>query len=1164
MYVGAIEEDACNAWVMDDESGRMTSRSIRYVPALYKIFDEILMNAVDHSVRLRRDKAAGKDNSIVVTRSISVTVERESGIITIENDGDGIDVGLHEEHGVHIPELIFGQLLTSANYEDEDGEKEGGGEGRTVGGQNGIGAKACNIFSKWFEVETVDRRLRRVYRQTFNDNMSVAGVPEVKYCTKKPYTRIRFLPDYTRFGTSSLSEDMYALMKRRAYDATAVTDPDVAISFNGERIECKTFERYVDMYLGQRSEGERVYERVNEWWEVAAAVSDGTAMQQVSFVNGMATVRGGKHVDHIVAQICRRLGEMVIQKRKGVTVKPQYIRDNLFVFVKATVPSPMFDSQTKETLTTPAAKFGVKVELSDRFIEKLYKSEIVTRAVGLSAVSTTKSLSKTDGRLISTVNGIPKLDDAAWAGTKRGVECTLVLTEGDSAKSMAIAGLAEVGRDRYGVFPLRGKLMNVCDATAQKVADNAEIASIKKILGLESGKVYTSRSELRYGRVMIMTDQDLDGSHIKGLLMNMFHQLWPSLLKLEGFLASMLTPIVKAQRPKAAGSSRRARENDVDDSRSFYNMADLQEWQAPGSEGAAAGWRIKYYKGLGTSTAVEAREYFKRMRIAVYTWDEDGRSANALDLAFNKKRADDRKTWLQGYDRTATLDYGRQNVGYDVFVDRDLIHFSNYDVERSIPSVIDGLKISQRKVLFACFKRKLVRDEIRVAQLAGYVSEHAAYHHGEMSLVGTIVNLAQTYVGSNNINLLMPNGQFGTRLHGGKDAASARYIHTRLSTLASKLFLRSDEAILTPTLDDGQAVEPRTYVPVVPLILINGAIGIGTGFSTNIPSYNPLDVIGCIRTLLAAGGVDPSDVHMEKDLMPWYNGFEGKIERSETGKLVSRGVYARTGPTKVRVTELPLGTWTQDFKEMLDTLVCTKGDLKRVDGAYTDTKVDFTLTFASVEILDALLEEVLGSEPSTTRLETNLRLVSNKGLSLTNRYLFGPSGAIRNYGSTREIIVDFFRVRLDAYERRREAELCLYRAEVDLAKARVRFIELVASGDLQLHGRQKADVEIELADVHGVARLEGSHDHLLRMAMGSLTAERKAILVGQMEVLQGKLSCLEATTARDIWIGDLNAFESAYRQHQGGQHDQGLEVDMEADKDTDGKHDTDASSDMDA
>lgn len=1149
MYVGSTEEDTCTAWVLDNDSSRMVSRTVRYVPGLYKIFDEILMNAVDHSVRLRRQKTSEAYDAVVVTRRISVTVDRETGIISVENDGDGIDVELHSEHGVHIPELIFGHLLTSANYDDA---MESGQDGRTIGGQNGIGAKACNIFSKWFEVETVDHKRKRVYNQMFRDNMATVDPPSTKYCTKKPYTRIRFLPDYERFGPQPpsvhadaigqclMSNDMYALMKRRVYDVTAVTASDVSVSFNDIKIECKTFERYVDMYIGTKSQGERVYERINDWWEVAASLSDGTGLQHVSFVNGMSTIRGGKHVDHVVNQICRRIVEMIGEKRKGTCVKSQYVRDNLFVFVRATIPSPTFDSQTKETLTTPVCKFGTKVELSDRFIEKLFKTDIVQRAVGLSSVSTVKSLAKTDGKIIGTLTGITKLDDATWAGTKRGVQCTLILTEGDSAKTMAIAGLAEVGRERYGVFPLRGKLMNVCDMTAQKVADNTEIANIKKILGLESGKEYTNRNELRYGRVMIMTDQDLDGSHIKGLLMNMFHQLWPSLLRLDGFLASMLTPIVKAQRVIVGG---KRKTDEIPESRCFYNISDMLQWQSVGSEGSEGKWRIKYYKGLGTSTAIEAREYFKRMRVAVYTWDDDGRSRNALDLAFNKKRADDRKTWLQSYDRGETLDYGIETVGFDEFVNRDLIHFSNYDVERSIPSVVDGLKISQRKVMFACFKRKLVTEEIRVAQLAGYVSEHAAYHHGETSLVGTIVNLAQNYVGSNNINLLVPSGQFGTRLHGGKDAASARYIHTRLSSIASCIFKTDDEPLLEYLVDDGEKVEPRTFLPVIPMVLVNGALGIGTGFSTNVPSYNPMDIMDCVRKLIYADvSTHPDDVDIEEDLLPWFQGFSGTIERSSNGKLYSRGCYERVGPTKIRVTELPIGSWTQDFKEMLDGLLSDKGDLRKVDGSYTDTKVDFVLTYASEASLDGLLLDVANSEPRSSYLEASLRLVSNKGLSLTNRYLFGPSGCIKSYKSTREIIVDFYKVRLKAYHTRRTIELSRFRVEASIARSKVRFVSLVATSMLRMDGKSKVEVEDELKNVHSLESMYGSYDHLLKMPMGSMTKEYTLTLEKRLQSIESKLATLEMATARDMWIADLAAFDYAYALFKTSSHDECYDV----------------------
>jgi len=413
-------------------------------------------------------------------------------------------------------------------------------------------------------------------------------------------------------------------------------------------------------------------------------------------------------------------------------------------------------------------QFGGKVDVSDAFAEKLYKIDgLIDRVVGLSGAAADKEARKTDGSKRVTVV-VPKLDDAEWAGTARSDQCTLILTEGDSAKASAVAGLSVVGRQKYGVFPLRGKVMNVCDVSADKVAANSEISAIKKILGLQTGRTYASAAELRYGRVMLMTDADTDGSHIKGLVMNLFLQQWPSLMRVEGFLCTLLTPIVKVwpggdpaakgnkdRRRKAVAASAASKkakgvsassspgvsalgEAAPSDVLEFYNLGDFERWKegriATGAQSQQQPYS-KYYKGLGTSTAEEARDWFKRMRMVVYTWEEaDGRSCEALGKAFDKKRADDRKAWLQAYDSNRTLDYGLGDVSFTDFVERDLVHFSNYDVLRSIPSAVDGLKVSQRKALYGCRKRNLVKGEVRVAQLSAYVSEHACFHHGEASM----------------------------------------------------------------------------------------------------------------------------------------------------------------------------------------------------------------------------------------------------------------------------------------------------------------------------------------------------------------------------------------------------------------------------------------------
>jgi DNA topoisomerase-2 len=354
---------------------------------------------------------------------------------------------------------------------------------------------------------------------------------------------------------------------------------------------------------------------------------------------------------------------------------------------------------------------------------------------------------------------------------------------------------------------------------------NAEISAIKQILGLQHGKVYKDASSLRYGHLMIMTDQDYDGSHIKGLIINFIDHFWPSLLKIPGFLLEFITPIVKATKGK------NAQKREI----SFFTIPEYENWKEENDGGK--GWTLKYYKGLGTSTTEDAKKYFSDLGKHLKQFQiSDDNCRTLIDMAFNKKKADGRKEWLRGYSSGTFMDHTMDEIPIDDFINKELILFSMADNQRSIPSSVDGLKPGQRKVLFSCFKRNL-KNEIKVAQLGGYVAEQSAYHHGEVSLYMTVINMAQNFVGSNNLNLLEPLGQFGTRLQGGKDAASPRYIFTNLSTLARTIFHPDDDPLLTYLNDDGQSIEPEWYIPVVPMLLVNGGEGIGTGWSTGIPNF---------------------------------------------------------------------------------------------------------------------------------------------------------------------------------------------------------------------------------------------------------------------------------------------------------------------------------------
>jgi DNA gyrase/topoisomerase IV subunit B len=753
-YIGSVEKTDIDTWVYDNNENKMIYRNNKYIPGLYKIFDEILVNSIDQYVRMKsNEKLYNKVNTI------KVNIDVENNIISVYNNGKGIDVVEHKDFKIWIPELIFGNLLTSSNYNKNDSEKS------IVGGRNGVGSKCCSIFSVKFKVTTVDYERKLKYEQVFEKNMSVINPPIITASNDvKPYTLIEFSPDLHRFDIDKIDDGTLSLMKKRVFDIAACTDNSVSVFLNDNKIDCKSLEKYVNFFLDPSVE--RIHEEVNDRWEIVIAVNPEAKFEQISFVNGCSTLKGGKHVDYVVNNIVKKIQTHVSTKgvkRKKMELKPVHIKDNMFIFIRSTIENPAFDSQIKEYLTTPATKFGSKCEISDKFIEKLVKTKLIERAMKMSDFKDSLDLQKISGKKTTSLRGIDKLDDANKAGSSESHKCTLILTEGDSAKALAIAGLSVVGRDYFGVFPLRGKLLNAREKDDKIVKNNAEISNLVKIMGLKfEGKTKKKNKEdslkdLRYGRIMIFTDADVDGSHIKGLLINLFSVFWPELLDIPGFIISLATPIIKA-------SSKDKKNGEAIE---FYTMTEFNDWKN-GIDNSKR-WEIKYYKGLGTSTSEEGKEYFvdfdkKKINYIMGQTDIDedniNKSVEKIELAFDKKRAEDRKMWLKTYDKDNIIEQTQKNILYHEFIDKELIHFSDYDCKRSIACICDGLKPSLRKVIYSCFKKNL-KKEIKVAQLAGYIGENSAYHHGEASLYEAIIGLAQDFVGANNINLLEPHGQFG-------------------------------------------------------------------------------------------------------------------------------------------------------------------------------------------------------------------------------------------------------------------------------------------------------------------------------------------------------------------------------------------------------------------
>lgn len=1416
-YTGSIEFTEQQIYVMNDSRTHMEVRNVNYVPGFFKIFDEILVNAMDHR---QRDKNV---------KNIKVSMSLGFSEISVWNDGKGIDVERHPTYNDYIVEMLFGQLLTSTNYEKD--------QKRVTGGKNGYGAKLTNIFSKKFTIETVDAVRKKKYTQIFENNMRTKHDPVITNCNLKPYTMITFLPDYIKFEcVDGITSDIYKLFEKRVYDMAGICPDDMNIFLNNEKIKVRGFEKYIQLYISELPTVCFTDDK-QERWKVGLALSPNCEYMEVSFVNGIWTMKGGKHTEHVLSQVIDRLKDLLTKnpKTKGKNIKNSTIKDQIWLFVNCIIENPSFTSQTKEELSSKVSQFGSRWECCEKMVEKFYKSGFLDRILETCNEQEEKNMKKTDGNKKSQIR-VPKLEDANFAGTRRSHECTLILTEGDSAKTSALSGLSIHGpsfRDYYGVFPLKGKFLNVRDASTAQILNNEEVKNLKKILGLQQGKEYTSDNikDLRYGSVSLMTDQDsvvgdtpillsnsdvsdmanisisyiqdifdesnslllptgkqvceldqaiytwtssgwtkivkvirhktakkiyrvitnkgivdvtedhsmldeyenkirpcditadtnllysfpfkntesadnsaeisdeiiddfekecnivnsydifagenrydctsfvndtqtireikyksgnsnvqimyefnkynaqlkylievikgnivqisydeqnnayilmsekrsrksnvdckckiikitelnnefggyvydletenhqfqagigelivhnTDGSHIKGLLLNFFHHFFPSLLKVDGFLKTYITPIVRGFK----GNS---------DPINFYTIADYENFK---SSDAGASYSFKYYKGLGTSSTHEMQEYFKKMQDITINYEYVKDAEYDINMAFKKSMASERKEWLKTYNPNDTIVYScakkHKVLPLNEFIHKDLKHFSNADNIRSIPNIMDGLKPSQRKVLYGTLlKCGAANTSIKVAQLSGYISEKTCYHHGEMSLEQTIVSMAQQFVGKNNVNWFAPLGMFGTRLAGGKDHASSRYIFTKINPITYKTFRKEDEKLLKYLDDDGETIEPEIYFPVVPVILINGSEGIGTGYSTSIPSFNPIQVAEeCIK--YASGET------ITNEWTPWYNGFKGVVHRknillgsdeissmgddtsvsgnSNLNSFVSEGVFSVSiVEKKITVTELPIGMWTESYKEFLEEQISLftefkkkyntsgtsstnssssskTGDEKSKSGSSssssstvsaprfpiinyvnrcTDKDVHFEIFYESENGL-------FDKEPSNFRMYCLVKLKLYSKINISNMYLYVGNELVK-FGSVREILEHFCAVRLEKYIERKDLILKEWRESVLLLREKIRFLELVITGDLILFKKPKCEI-YELLKSHHFQLKDDSYDYCIKMPIESFTLEKIVDLRNMMDQLNLKISDLENKTANQIWIEEL-------------------------------------------
>lgn len=1116
-YVGSTRrlKSSGKIWVKVKDQDKFVRKEVTYTEASIRTFMEFLSNAIDNIWRSKQFK--------IPTKYLDVKIDRENGFLSVENDGKPIpfDFFVEKKNGVsivtkeYIPEAIFGSVLTSSNYNDN--------EKRKTSGRNGFGGKLGNIFANELAIKLYNPNFQSIYQQKWTNNMFNKFPPEFikdkkQFPTTKGktgYTQVRWKPDFKRFNMTGIDDDFMCVAEKVIYDYALIAALNgVTTFYNDKKVPVTDLKSYVQLYMpndkkdndeksdSENEDKESSSEEENEDKEsdngtrkksnkkdeilvlkssdcdvVLVPKVDPTfkgELMHISFVNGIHTKEGGVHVDDwaeaifrpIVNKINKVKPETDEKSTKSKTAakkdnknkknKPDrfqiditHVKKYFTIFVVAEADNPEFKTQEKNNFAGPP--IAVNVKKSD--IQKLLKWEFVEeieRNIKLRELASLKDLGKKK-RNYTRVEG---LDDANFAGDKKkSQECILVLCEGKSAAAYVTKGLkygilGNKGHNLIGILPLTGKILNVRNASNASISKNKVVKGIIRALGLEVDLDYTkpeNRKKLRYGKLCMIGDSDKDGGHITGLLYNLLDVLSPSLLESGDFFYFMRTPIVKVNKEM------------------FLFQTQAEEWLKEHNVSK----NVRYFKGLGTSNNKDVKEDFGKYIVNVKR-DPDG--IIMARNVFHEDESDFRKQWLLDYKPRKHFPvikpYEIETLNVSDFFNKEMIEYSLDDCMRSIPHVLDGNKESQRKCLAAAFKRKLNynKKSLKVAQFAGYVAEHMGYVHGEQNLYDTITKMGQRFPGSNNISIFLPDGMFGTRLENGKDASKARYLHTKLDMLTRLIFRPEDDDYLEDRIEENQVVEKKYYIPIIPMLLVNGASGIGTGSSCNVPSYNIMDIIDWINIWLDNDGKIKSEsdsgmiIYETPELVPYFRGFKGQIEVDGT-RITTYGILNKTEDNDTyEITELPVGRLNcsiTKFKERLEKMYENK-QIKKPQNLSTENDPHFIITVDDDGIVPSI---------------QNLKLKDT--MNTSNMVLWNEQGQLVKFKTVEDIMCYFCTKRLELYKKRKQGLLHNMQNELKWVSNKIKFIKMVCNGELILENREETDIEKDMDKLKFDRKLKG-------------------------------------------------------------------------------------------
>lgn len=1135
MYIGSIDQVTRNEFVYDQEKNLITRQDITVPQGLERLFIEGITNASDNVGRSKRNK---------VNPGI-IQIDMNENVISITNGGVSIPVEIHPEEGVYVPEMIFGSMMTSSNFDTEKHEA----------GANGLGVKLINVFSKKFEVEIVDSVSKLSYYQKWEKNMSIRHEPVIMSSKKSSYVKITFEAELERFGYEIYPKDAFDLFHRHCLDISL--NSIVTVRFNEDIINCsnivdyakllhgKDIENYIvhyewplDTQITRKKTGEE--ESKSEYVSPIAriCVLDTPYSNEefnVSFVNSMMTRDGGDHVNAVLKAVSTGVVDMIntaSRQKSGKNTKAlvniKDVRSHISLVILFKTTNPGWSSQAKTSYVHTRGKPPIKFNFNEKTLKSMLNWKLVTCLNSIIDGKKSTILSMTDGKKKKNIGAFPGYDanDAGEEDPDISHKCVLLGVEGDSASGYAKYLIAALkAHDTMGYLKFKGKPLNVSKAKDDKIAKNKEIFFLKLVLGLEEGLDYSLDEnfyKLRYGRFIFLTDADVDGDHIKALGLNVFFERFKGLLE-RGYVQWLSTPILRATKGKKVLK--------------FYTLPQYEQWKE--TDEASGNWKTKYFKGLGTSTPDDVKDDAKDLHYITVLGDEN--TSDTMKMAFGKDSSDDRKRWILSYENLTYEDIPEE-LSVTTFINVDFIRYSIYNIERSIPTW-DGLKPSQRKVLWASYlkwkwsikKSEKPYPECKVAQFSGYVSEKTDYHHGEDNLHGTIINMAQSFVGSNNLPYFVPEGQFGSRDEGGHDHASPRYIFTMPQWWLPYVFRKEDFPIMEYNEGNGEIYEPLIFLSIIPMALVNGANGIGTGWSTFIPCCNIMDIIYWYKNKLSG---DDETVKVKT----WYRGFKGKIELASGGTaagnslitsdeevikdkkgtvMVTTGIYKtdkivkkakdkKKGNNLTTITELPIGLWTFKYKSWLDELVLEKTKVKNK----TVKKLPSYTSQSGPEDVYFELTDFNNPNATTLHLKTTY--------SLNNMILLNDDHLPVRFESINNILEYFYEKRLPYYSTRKDTMTKSLQEDIVRMGEEIAFILAIVEKRLKIRNVPKDEV------LRNMKELSLNEKFYAEAKMSNISKDEVENILAKRAEKAEYLERLTNTSPEQFWMDDLCEFENEY------------------------------------